>query len=414
MTARPGPYAALHYRDFRLLLMGQLITALGNQMVSFAVGWELWLRTRSALALGLVGLVQVIPVMLFALPAGHLADRYPRKRIVLVTQGLLAVCAIGLGVLSLAEGPLALMYLCLFGIGLARAFNTPAASTLLPQTVPAATFTNAAMWSSSAWQIAAVVGPAAAGLLIATTHRAAWIYLLDGLAAATFVVLVTRIGGQQQIVPRKAATWEALVEGVRFLRSSKVLLAAIALDMFAVLLGGAVALLPLYATDILHVGSEGLGLMRTAPSVGALIMAVVLAHLPPFQRAGWTLLLAVAGFGVATIVFGLSTSFWLSLVMLMLLGGLDNISVVIRSTLLLTHTPDAMRGRTAAVNSIFISASNELGSFESGLVAAWLGPVLAVVSGGIGTLLICLAVGILSPPMRELKTLDAPPEISAG
>jgi MFS family permease len=195
---------------------------------------------------------------------------------------------------------------------------------------------------------------------------------------------------------------------MRFIRNTKVILAAITLDMFAVLLGGAVTLLPVYATDILKVGPEGLGLLRTAPSIGALIMALLLAHLPPLQHAGRTLLFAVTGFGVVTIIFGVSTVFWLSVVMLMLLGGLDNISVVIRSTLLLTFTPDEMRGRTSAVNSIFISASNELGGFESGLTAALVGPVLAVVGGGIGTILVVLAVAKVWPEMRGLKTLDAP------
>jgi len=406
--ARRDPYAALRFRDFQLLLVGRFITSLGDQMVSFAIGWELWLRTHNELALGLVGLVQVIPVILFSLPGGHVADQYNRKRIVLVTQILLALCAVGLGLLSAAQGPIALVYLCLFGIGLARAFNNPATSTLLPQTVPPHVFTSAATWSSSAWQLAAVIGPAIAGLVVALLNSVTVIYWFDAAAALTFLALVALIKGRQLALSRKAATLDSLGEGIRFIRSTKVILAAITLDMFAVLLGGAVTLLPVYATDILRVGPEGLGLMRAAPSIGALIMAVMLAHLPPFRRAGRTLLIAVAGFGIATIVFGLSTYFLLSLAMLVLLGALDNISVVIRSTLLLTHTPDEMRGRTSAVNSIFIGASNELGGFESGLVASLVGPVLSVVGGGIGTILVVLAVARIWPEMRNLKTLDAP------
>jgi MFS family permease len=392
------------------LLTGRFVASLGDQMLSFAIGWELWLRTHNELALGLVGLVQVIPVILFSLPAGHVADQYNRKRIVLVTQMLLAMCSLGLMLLSLRQGPLALIYLCLFGIGVARAFNGPASSTLLPQTVPPNIFASAATWSSSAWQLASIIGPALAGLLVALLNRVTVIYALDAIAAVTFLVMVALIKGRQLALSRKSATVESLREGIRFIRSTKVILAAITLDMFAVLFGGAVTLLPVYATDILNVGPEGLGLMRAAPSIGALIMAVTLAHLPPFRRAGRTLLLAVTGFGLATIVFGLSKSVWLSVLMLALLGALDNISVVIRSTLLLIRTPDQMRGRTSAVNSIFISASNELGGFESGLAAALFGPVIAVVGGGIGTILVVLAVDRIWPEMRSLTTLEAPEE----
>jgi len=407
------PYAALRFLDFRLLLAGRFISSLGNQMLSFAIGWELWLRTQSALALGLVGLVQVVPVVVFSLPAGHVADQYNRRRIVLITQVLLAMCSLGLALLSFFQGPIILIYVCLFGIGMARAFNDPAASTLLPQTVPPAIFTSAATWSSSAWQLAAIIGPALAGLLVALLNSVTIIYVLDALAAFTFLVLVFLIKGRQLALSRKAATLDSLAEGLRFIRSNKVILAALTLDMFAVLFGGAVTLLPIYATNILMVGPTGLGLLRAAPSIGALIMALLLAHLPPFRHAGRTLLLAVTGFGIATILFGLSTSFWFSMLMLALLGALDNISVVIRATLILTRTPDEMRGRTSSVNSIFISASNELGGFESGLTAALFGPVIAVVAGGIGTILVVLAVAKIWPEMRDLKTLDAPEDLRA-
>ena len=383
-------------------------------MLSFAVGWELWLRTRSAFSLGMVGLVQVLPVLLLSLPAGHVADQFNRRRIVMFTRGFYALCALGLAWISFTRGPLVLVYTCLLGIGIARAFNEPAASTLLPETVPPELFASAATWSSSMWQLALIAGPAAAGLIVALYGRVAVIYLCDAFASFVFLILLSLIRGRRLALSNKSASWESLTEGLRFIRDTKVILAAITLDMFAVLFGGAVALLPIYATDVLKVGPKGLGIMRAAPSIGAIIMAFTLAHLPPFKRAGKTLLLAVAGFGVATIVFGLSTIFWLSVAMLALLGGLDNISVIIRSTLLLTRTPDEMRGRTSAVNSIFISASNELGSFESGLAAALFGPLIAVVGGGIGTIAVALAVAKIWPEMRQLKTLSVQESISAS
>jgi MFS family permease len=400
------PYAALRFRDLRLLLTGRFITNFTSQMVSFAIAWELWLRTHSAFALGLVGLVQVIPVILLSLPGGHVADKFDRKRTVAITQSLLALCSLSLATLSFFQGPLALIYLCLLGIGVSRAFNDPASSTLLPATVPPNLFASAATWDSSISQIAAILGPALAGGLVALLDRVTLIYVVDALGALTFLILVSRVKGRPMALSPQANTLESLKEGVRFVRSEKVILAAITLDMFAVLLGGAVALLPIYATDILRVGPQGLGLMRAAPSIGALIMALIQAHLPPFQRAGRTLLVAVTGFGLATIVFGLSTAFWLSIAMLILLGGLDNISVVIRRTLILTRTPDELRGRISAVNSIFIGASNELGGFESGLTAGLFGPVLSVAGGGIGTILVVVAVVLIWPEMRALRSLE--------
>ena len=402
---RHDPYAALRYRDFRLLLTGRFLTAFGNEMLSFAIGWELWLRTHEAFALGMVGLVQVVPVILLSLPAGHVADQYNRKRIVLISELLLALCVLGLGWLSYTEGPLILIYALLLGIGIARAFNDPASSTLLPQTVPPHLFSNAATWSTSTWHIASIAGPALAGLSIGFFNSVSFIYIFDAFAAITFCIMLMMIKGRQLALAEKSPTWKSLREGFKFMRDTKVILAAITLDMFAVLFGGAVALLPIYATDILQVGAQGLGILRAAPSVGALLMAFLLAHLPPMQNAGRTLLVAVTGFGLATIVFGLSTSFILSIAMLVFLGAMDNISVVIRGTLLLTQTPDAMRGRISSVNSIFIGISNELGSFESGLAAALFGPLIAVVAGGIGTILVVLIVARVWPEMGQLKTL---------
>ena len=407
-NTRHDPYKALRSRDFRLLLTGRIITSFGNEMLTFAIAWELWLRTRSAFALGMVGLVQVAPVILLSLPGGYVADQHNRRRIVGITQVAFAFCSLGLGLLSYFRGPLFLIYVCLLGIGIARAFNDPAASTLVPEAVPPELFASAATWTSSAWQLASIVGPAAAGLIVALWNNVTVIYLFDALAAIVFLILLGFIKGRPLALSRKAATMDSLIEGLRFIRSTRVILAAITLDMFAVLFGGAVALLPIYATDILQVGPQGLGIMRAAPSIGAIIMAFVIAHLPPFKHAGQTLLIAVTGFGVATIIFGLSTNFLLSVAMLILLGGLDNISVIIRSTLMLTLTPDEMRGRTAAVNSIFIGTSNELGAFESGMAASLFGPVIAVVVGGVGTILVVITIVKVWPEMRNLETLDAP------
>jgi MFS family permease len=405
---RHDPYAALRFLDFRLLLAGRFITSFGSEMVTFAIAWELWLRTHSAFSLGLVGLVQVVPVIILSLPAGHVADQYNRRRIVLISQLSVALCVLGLAFLSYSQGSLILVYLCLFGLGVARAFNDPASSTLVPETVPSHLFSSAATWNSSTWQLASILGPTAAGLVVGLAGNVTFIYVFDAIGAITFTILLSMIKGKQLPLAAKSATWSSLIEGFKFMRDTKVILAAITLDMFAVLFGGAVALLPIYATDILHVGPQGMGIMRAAPSIGALLMAFLIAHLPPMKNAGRTLLWAVAGFGAATIIFGLSTWFWLSVLMLALLGSLDNISVVIRATLLLTQTPDEMRGRISGVNGIFIGISNELGSFESGFAAALFGPIIAVVGGGIGTILIVLLAAKIWPEMRDLKTLDVP------
>jgi MFS family permease len=409
---RHDPYAPLRYRDYQLLLIGRFIGSFASEMLSFAIGWELWLRTHQAFALGMVGLVQVIPVLLLSLPAGHVADQNDRKRIVIITEIFMALCVGGLAWLSFTQGSLTLIYICLLGMGIARAFSDPASSTLLPQTIPPELFSRAATWNSSVWQFASITGPALAGLLVGFFNSVTFIYVFNVLAALTFCILITFIKGRQLALAQKSATLDSVKEGLRFMRNTKVILAAITLDMFAVLFGGAVALLPIYATDILKVGAQGLGIMRAAPSIGALLMAFALAHLPPMKKAGPTLLLAVTGFGVATIIFGLSTNLLLSILMLATLGGLDNISVVIRSTLLLTQTPDEMRGRISAVNSIFIGVSNELGSFESGFAAALFGPIIAVVAGGIGTIIVVLAISKIWPEMAQLQTLDVPKELS--
>lgn len=404
-TAAHDPYAALRFRDFRLLAAGRFLAALSEQMLGVAVGWELYERTRSPLALGFVGLVQVLPVIVLALPAGHIADRFERRRIVFGAAILLAFGALGLTILSQNHGPLLLVYCSLLLIGIANAFGAPASSTLLPQTVPSIVFTNAATWSSNSWQIASVIGPALSGLIIGAYRTATPVYLLAALANVAVAAMTALMHSRQESHSDEAPTLQSMLAGVGFIRSSKVILAAITLDLFAVLFGGAVTLLPVFADDYLHVGAAGLGLMRAAPSVGAVIMALTLAYLPPFKNAGKLLLWAVAGFGLVTVVFGISRSFFLSLAMLALLGAFDNISVVIRSTLLLVRVPDELRGRISAVNSVFVGASNELGGFESGLTAALVGPIFSVVGGGVGTILVVIAVALIWPEIRHLKQI---------
>ena len=401
------PYFALRFRDFRLLLIGTFFAGLGSQMITVAIGWELYERTGSALALGFVGLVQVIPVFILSLPAGQFIDRFNRKRIVVGAQVVLMLCSLGLTALSFTQGSLVLIYACLFLYGCAAAFDSPASAVLVAQIVPEEAFENAATWESSTGQLASVLGPALGGLLIALLKGAALVYALNAGAALIFIVLLffLRIE-QQKTYSIEATTLGAMVEGLRFLKSSQVILAAITLDMFAVFLGGATALLPIFAKDILHVGPTGLGWLRAAPAIGALGMSFITAHMPPLKKAGRTLLLVVVFFGLATIVFGISRVFWLSLLMLLVLGAMDNISVVIRSTLLLTRTPDALRGRITAINFIFVGASNELGGFESGLAAQLFGPVIAVAAGGIGTVLVVLCVALIWPEMRRLGALS--------
>lgn len=404
-TAR-DPYAALRHRDFRVLIGGTFLAVAGEQMLNVAIGWELYERTRDPLALGLVGLVQVVPAVLLALLAGHVADRFDRKRIVVISMLALALCSLGLALLSFTQGALLLIYACLLLIGAARAFQNPAINALMAQVVPPEHFTNATAWESSVWQAAAIIGPALGGFIIAARQNATIVYAIN---AGILLVLALMLG---LIRPRPVARTEgpvtlaSLLAGLHFIWDTKIVLAAISLDMFAVLLGGATALLPIFAEDILGVGAAGLGMMRAAPAIGAVLAAIVVAYLPPFRRAGRTLLLVVAGFGVATIIFGLSRSFVLSLAMLGALGALDNISVVIRGTLLLTRTPDEMRGRVNAVHYVFIGLSNELGAFESGVAAALLGAVGAVTAGGFGTVLVVLLVAMVWPEIRRLGRLD--------
>lgn len=400
-------FAALKQRDFALLASGKFVSVLGEQMVTFAVGWELYERTNSKFALGLVGLVQVLPIMVLALPAGHLADRFDRRKVILTSLLLLAAASAGLALVSKLSGPIPVVYLCLFLIGVGRSVRNPAITAIVPATVPPEDIGNAATWSSFSWQFASVLGPALGGIVIGVMHSATVVYVLDLIAVSIFCVLILLLRARPKPQKKEEFSVRSLGAGAKFVWNTKVLLAAITLDMFAVLLGGATALLPVFAKDILFVGPDKLGWMRSAPAIGAAVMAIVIASRPPFRRAGPALLWAVAGFGVATIVFGFSTNFWLSFSMLTLLGGLDQISVIIRSTLLLVTTPDALRGRVAAVHNVFLGASNELGEFESGVAAGLFGPVVAVVAGGIGTMVVVALIAACWPDVRRLTHLRA-------
>ncbi len=395
-------------------------------MLQVALGWELYERTHSALALGLVGLATALPVIILALPAGDLADRINRKKILVWCQAGFIIDSFALAALSYWKGPVALVYVVILVRGAIQAFNNPARQAMLPQLVPADVFSNAVTWASSGFQVAAVVGPGIGGIVIALEGGATGTYVISTLLTAVYLWALIEIRGAtgtaeagseraaaQAARAQEKMTLASLAAGMRYVRDTKEILAAITLDLFAVLLGGATALLPIFAKDILHVGPDGLGWLRAAPSVGALIVSISIAHRPPMRRAGPTLLIAVAGFGAATIVFGLSRSFLLSMVMLFVLGGLDGISMIIRSTLVQLRTPDEMRGRVSAVNSVFIDMSNELGGFESGALAALVGPVTAVVAGGVGTVIVVSAVALAWPELRQLETLQ-PVEPSSG
>ena len=404
--SKHDPYAALRVRDYRLYLIGSLVANLGSQMLTVAVGWELYERTGSAMALGWVGLVEFLPFILFALPAGHLADRFPRNRLLAAAHSVMALAAIGMAVVSIGHFGVGWMYACLFAIGVVRAIGMPAGQSLMPLLVPREAFSNAVTWRSSAFQLASTVGPAVGGFLIALTQKAAVVYVLAALLALVFIACLIMLRlPKSAAVPASAMTLTSLLAGVQFVWSTKLILAAITLDMFAVLLGGATALLPIYAKDILQVGPTGLGWLRAMPAIGSLVMNMGLAYRPPLQRAGRTLVGAVVGFGVATIVFGLSRWYWLSLAMLFATGVFDSVSVVVRHTLVQTRTPDALRGRVSAVNGLFISCSNELGGFESGLVAACFNAVVSVVSGGIGTIVVVLGATGLWPELAKLREL---------
>jgi MFS family permease len=395
----------LAHRPFALFWSGRVLATTGFQMQSVAVGWQMYELTGSAFDLGLVGLAQFLPMLVFALVAGHAADQFDRKQIVVACQvvKLLAAGAFALG--SLYGGlPREAMFAVVFVFGAARAFEMPTLQALLPGIVPETMLPRAIAGSAAANQAATIGGPALGGLLYAASPALA--YAVCGLFFMLCALFIGRIRGAPATRKREPATLESLFAGLHYIRGNPVILGAISLDLFAVLLGGATALLPIYAKDILHVGPTGLGMLRGAPAVGALATSLYLARHPLQRRVGRTMFAAVAAFGGATIVFALSSSFPLSLAALALLGAVDMVSVVIRSSLVQLKTPDDMRGRVSAVNSVFIGSSNQLGEFESGLTAAWFGVVPSVVIGGIGTLVVVVLWMRLFPDLASADRLD--------
>ena len=388
-------------------------------MVTFAVGFQLYERTHSALALGLTGLAEVVPVLLLALPAGAVADRFRRRNVAALAHLSLATCAIALALLTHFEGPVAAYYGVLFLVGVTVAFRSPAVGSMLPQLVPQEDFATTNGWISSSYELASVGGPTLAGILVATNRGSStWAFAVAALAHLVFVAVLLSLPSVAPVLsPDRARKLSDYFVGLRFVKRARVFLAAITLDMFAVLLGGSVALLPIFAKDILHSGPTGLAWLRAAPAVGAFSMALLQTRLPAWKRPGAVLLITVAAFGLMTIGFGLSKHFWLSFALLVAIGLFDNVSVVIRSTLEQSLTPDVMRGRVSAIYFVFIGLSNELGSFESGFTASLFGTVPAVVGGGIGTLLVVVAVALAwpelakVPPLHTLRPMPVPADM---
>ena len=405
MRDRPG-YAAFRSRDFRLFSASRLLSIMALQMQNVAVGWLVYDLTRSAFALGLVGLAAFVPALALVLVTGHVADAFDRRLIMLIAHAATALSAAGLVLFAAMGADAALPVYGLVALaGTARAFGLPAQQALLPLLVPREDFGNAVAWNSSVNQTATISGPALGGVLYLLGPTVVFATVAAAFAAAALLAAL--------IVPRpperrrERTSWTTLVAGLPFIRAHPVVLGAICLDLVAVFLGGATALLPIFAQDILHVGPVGLGLLRSAPAAGALAMAFTLAHRPVARNAGRQMLQAVALFGLPTIGFGLSTSLYLSLACLALIGAADMVNVCVRQTLVQTETPDAMRGRVAAVNSIFIGASNELGEFESGTLAALLGAVPAVVIGGAATIAVAALWGRMFPQLAARDRLIA-------
>lgn len=435
------PYGALRIRNFRDYLGGSFMALIGRQAVVAAATWQVYQWTRSSTALGLVGLVNVLPLLALSLPAGAIADRHDRRRLIALGTIVIALVNLALAALSFwhaavpeaaplrwandalqrlalvfekqtdssalrfDQPALPLIYLLLLVQATARILIWPARSSITPLLVPPAALGNAITWSTSAFEIATVAGPALGGFLIATTGIPA-VYALGGALEFLFLLALGRVTYFQ--APMRATGrrgWRDVLAGAEFIWRKKIILGASSLDLFAVLLGGATALLPVYADQILHVGPIGFGWLRAAPSLGAFAMAMWLAHRPPLVRPGAALLWSVAGFGVAIVVFGLSHWFWLSLVALFFTGAFDNVSVVVRQSLVQLLTPDSLRGRVTAVNQIFIGSSNEIGALRAGLMAALIGPIGAVVWGGIGTIAVTLLVARTVPPLRQLPAL---------
>jgi MFS family permease len=421
-----GPYAIFQNRDFTFYLVSRLVGITGQQMFTLAILWEIWWLTQSALALGLVGLVQMIPMFLFTLPAGHVADNYNRKRIVVLTTAAIAAASLGVAFISWYHAPVIWIYFCLFAGSAANTFMRAASAAFLPALVAREDFPRAVNWNAGVFQLSCIIGRVAAGGLIAwmvwhyfnhlnDPAAAAPVYVINALASVVVCVLVGLIRREHTVKVRESMTLQALLTGFKFVYASKIIFGLITLDMFAVFLGGATALLPIYASNILFVGPIGLGFLAAALPLGSILCVFILNHRPPLQKAGRTLLWAVTVFGLATIAFGFSKWFWFSFLMMFICGAVDNISVVVRHTLVQMLTPDDKRGRVSAVNNLFIGTSNELGEFESGTVAQIFGPaigntivagaIISAVSGGVGTVLTVIAVALIWPEIRRYGKL---------
>src|SRR6266478_2469990 len=391
---------AFTYPDFTIYQLARFFIVAALEMQSVAVGWQVYEITKRPLDLGLIGLAQFLPGMLLFLVSGHVADRFDRRKLVTLCYCGFALSSGLLWTITWQAGrSVHLIYVVVVLVGVVRAFNAPVSRALLPQLVSEEHFPNAVAWNASIFQGATILGPSIGGFLYAFSRGPSMVY-----ATAIAAVLSTlRIKLQTQARPREPVTWTTVLAGFHYIWTHKLVLGAISLDMFAVLLGGAVALLPVYASEILKTGPWGLGLLRSAPGAGAIVMAIVMAHRPLRRRAGIAMLWSVASFGALTIVFGVSRSLAVSLVALLLLGATDMVSVIIRAILVQLATPDEMRGRVNAVDMIFIGVSNELGEFESGLTAHWFGTVPAVVLGGVGTLVV---IGIWAWAFPELRNAD--------
>jgi MFS family permease len=403
-------------RDFRRYQMARGVAVLGAEAQAVAVAWQVYSITHRPLDLGYTGLALFLPGLFFLLPAGHAADRFDRRRILLVCFGLQLFCSVALMLLARnAAQSVHPIYAVLFVIGTARAFSGPAGTALTPHLVPEAHFVNAVTWNGAIFQFANVTGPAIGGLLF--TLPLAWlppgfrlegagiVYVFNLAALAWFLALVGSLHVRPGRMEHRAASLKVVLAGLQFLRSSPMLLGAISLDLFVMLLGGAVALMPIFARDILHAGPLGLGVLRAAPAAGAVTMSLLMARFPFRHRAGRRLFASVALFGAATVAFGLSHVMWLSLAALAVSGAADSISVIIRGSLLQLATPPEMRGRVSAVNSLFIGASNELGAFESGLTAQWWGAVRATILGGLGALAVAGLWTVLFPSLSHIDEL---------
>ena len=404
------PYIAFRHRAFRWYILSLWTTTAGSQLQAVVVGWQVYSFTHDPLSLGLIGLAEALPFIAVALPGGYVADRWNRRTVSVVALAVLALCAVSLLLLSATPGAFARLgvlpiYATIFVSGIARGILHPARQAMSSELVPREHLENAIAWRSSAFQTAAVVGPAMGGLLYGfagpVVSYAVGVALM--LLALGFMLSI-RYNPAGRFMNRSAMV-ENLLTGLRFVWSQPLILSAMSLDLFSVFLGGAEALLPVFAAEILHVGPQGLGILRAAPALGAVLMGVLLAHRPPMERAGRALLMAVAIFALAIIGFGLSTNFGLSLVLLAVSGMADSVSVVIRSTLVQMLTPANMMGRVSAVNSVFIGSSNELGAFESGVAARLLGTVPAVVLGGLAALLVVGLTTRFVPPLRRLARI---------